>query len=165
MWQFRESRAGSPRLEGARRRGVAAQCRELTLPHCDIGHKSTLITVFQNEGQQMASCLAVSATGDVRYWPSVAHDGLSIDETIGWEGQEFSELISIPSMGYLLGTTTCNLVLLQVQLVGGRHQIVHKNIKPPSGFFGGIGKKFASIIIGMHSSTDKENVSAMKAIF
>lgn len=158
VWQFREGRSGSPKAEGARRRGIAAQCRELTLPHCDIGHKASLITVFQNEGQQMASCVAVSPTGDVRYWPSIAHDGSSIDEGIGWEGQEFHELISVSPLGYVLATTTCNLVLLQIQLASGRHQIQHKTIKPPSGFFGGIGKRFASIIIGMQSQ-EKENVS------
>lgn len=105
----------------------------------------------------MASCLAVSPTGDVRYWPSIAHDGSSIDESIGWEGQEFHELVSVAPLGYILGTTTCNLVLLQIHLASGRHQIQHKNIKPPSGFFGGIGKRFASIIIGMQSQ-EKENV-------
>lgn len=164
VWQFREGRSGSPsKSEGARRRGIAAQCRELTLPHCDIGHKASLIAVFQNEGQ-LASCLAVSPTGDVRYWPSIAHDGSSIDQSIGWEGQEFHELVRVAPLGYILATTTCNLVLLQLQLSGGRHQIQHKNIKAPSGFFGGIGKRFASIIIGMQSQ-EKENVSARSLRF
>lgn len=140
------------------RRTTTAQCRELTLPHCDIGHKASLITVFMPDGQQMASCLAVSPTGDVRYWPSIAHDGSSIDSTGILEGQEFDYLLNIPPVGYVLVTTTCSLVLLQLQLQNGRHTIQHKTIKPPSGFFGGIGKKFASIIIGMNNSQDKENV-------
>lgn len=106
----------------------------------------------------MASCLAVSPTGDVRYWPSIAHDGSSIDANGILEGQEFDELISISSVGYLLATTTCNLVVLQLQLHNGRHTIVHRPIRPPTGFLGGIGKKFASIIIGMNSNQDKENV-------
>lgn len=157
VWQFRESRSGSPQ----RRRGLASQCRELTLPHCDIGHRASLVTVFQSEGQPMASCLAVSPTGDVRYWPSIAHDGSSVDESIGWEGQEFHELSPLTpthQLGYILGTTTCNMVLLQIQLAGGRHQIQHRNLKTPAGFFGGFGKRFASIIIGMQSQ-EKENVS------
>lgn len=157
VWQFRESRpGGSPQ----RRRGLSSQCRELTLPHCDIGHRASLVTVFHTEGQPMASCLAVSPTGDVRYWPSIAHDGSSIDESVGWEGQEFHELspLTPPALGYVLGTTTCHLVWVQVQLAGGRHQIQHRNLKTPAGFFGGIGKRFASIIIGMQSQ-EKENVS------
>lgn len=111
----------------------------------------------------MASCLAVSPTGDVRYWPSIAHDGSSIDESVGWEGQEFQELspLTPASLGYVLGTTTCHIVLLQVQLSGGRHQIQHRNLKSPAGFFGGFGKRFASIIIGMQSQ-EKENVSDRK---
>lgn len=108
----------------------------------------------------MASCLSVSPTGDVRYWPSIAHDGSSIDETGILEGQEFDELIRIFPLGYILVTTTCSLVLLQFQLNGGRNTIVHRLVKPPTGFLGGIGKKFASIIIGMNSS-DKENVCSI----
>lgn len=165
VWQYRESKFGSPRSDGTRpiqRRGIAGQCRELTLPHCDIGHKASLITVFVSEGQQMASCLAVSPTGDIRYWPSVAHDGSSIDDTISLEGQEFDELLSISPIGYIVATTTCDLVLLQLQMSGGRQNITNRAIKAPSGFLGGIGRKFASVIMGMHSQ-DRENVSPAKS--
>lgn len=137
-------------------RNVASQCRELILPHCDIGHKARLITVFIPEGSQTTSCLAVSATGDVRYWPSITNS-TSIDENGILEGQEFDQLTSINPQGYLLCTTTCNLVLLQLQVQNGRQRITHRTIKPPSGFFGGFGKKFASIIIGSSSSQDSEN--------
>lgn len=137
-------------------RSIASQCRELTLPHCDIGHKARLITVFIPEGSQTAACLAVSATGDVRYWPSITNS-TSIDENGILEGQEFDQLTSINPQGYLLVTTTCNLVLLQLQVQNGRQRISHRTIKPPSGFFGGFGKRFASIIIGMNSNQDSEN--------
>lgn len=95
--------------------------------------------------------------GDVRYWPSIAHDGSSIDESGILEGQEFDELLSISPLGYVLVTTTCNLVLMQLQLQSGRHSIVHRAVRPPSGFLGGFGKRFASIIIGS-SGQDRENV-------
>jgi nuclear pore complex protein Nup133 len=135
-------------------RSVASQCRELTLPHCDIGHKARLITVFVPEGSQTTACLAVSTTGDVRYWPSITNS-TSIDENGILEGPEFDQLTSINPQGYLLVTTTCNLVLLQLQVQNGRQRIVHRTIKPPSGFFGGFGKKFASII--MNSNQEAEN--------
>ena len=128
---------------------------DMTVRHC-------LIAVFIAEGHQMASCLAVSPAGDVRYWPSIAHDGSSIDECNILEGQEFEELVGLSSGNYLLVTTTCSLVQLQVQLQGGRQTIVARQVKPPSGFFGGIGKKFASIIIGMHSIPERENVSVVE---
>lgn len=137
-------------------RSVASQCRELILPHCDIGHKARLITVFVPEGSQTAACLAVSTTGDVRFWPSITNS-TSIDENGILEGQEFDQLTSINPQGYLLVTTTCNLVLLQLQVQNGRQRIIHRTIKPPSGFFGGFGKKFASILIGMNSNQDAEN--------
>lgn len=104
----------------------------------------------------MASCLAVSPAGDVRYWPSIAHDGSSIDECNILEGQELEELVGLRSGNYLLVTTKCSLVQLQIQLQGGRQAIVSRQVKPPSAFFGGIGKKFASIIIGI---PERENVS------
>ncbi|XP_004536057.1 nuclear pore complex protein Nup133 [Ceratitis capitata] len=167
IWQYKDTkRTGentSPRtpkelLRAQQRRGTAmAQCRELTLPHCDIGHKASLVSVFLGEGQQMASCVAVSPTGDVRYWPSIAHDGSSVDVSGILDGQEFDQILNMPhQQGYLLVTTTCSLVLLQLQLVNGRHVMQHRTIRQPAGFLGGIGKKF-SIIMGMNSGSDKEN--------
>ncbi|CRL07223.1 CLUMA_CG020204, isoform A [Clunio marinus] len=162
IWQYK----GPSRFQGTSsaigltktqsNRNTASQCRELTLPHCDIGHKARLITVFVPEGSQATACLAVSTTGDVRYWPSITNS-TSIDENGIMEGQEFDQLTSISPQGYLMVTTTCNLVLLQIRLQNGRQRIIHRNVKPPSGFFGGFGKKFASIIIGMNSNQDSEN--------
>lgn len=66
VWQYKDIKTTSPRLENLRtpqRRPIISQCRELTLPHCDIGHKASLITVFTTDGQQMASCLSISPTG------------------------------------------------------------------------------------------------------
>ncbi|XP_058458903.1 nuclear pore complex protein Nup133-like [Malaya genurostris] len=164
IWQYRESQSKAMAMGKVLgesfptpRRALASQCRQLTLPHCDIGHKATLISVFIADGHQMASCLAVSPAGDVRYWPSIAHDGSSIDECNILEGQEFEELVGLSGGNYLLVTTTCSLVHLQIQLQGGRQIIVSRLVKPPSGFFGGISKRFASIIIGMHSSQEREN--------
>lgn len=147
-----------------RRLPSTGQCRELTLPHCDIGHKAALVTVFVGEsGQQMASCLAVSPAGDVRYWPSIAHDGSSIDASGVLDGQEFDAIVSLPGVGYMLATTTCNLLLLQLQLSNGRHTIVTRPVRPPTGFLGGIGKRFASIIIGMNSNQEREHVSVSES--
>lgn len=182
VWQYKDVRnvgtGNSPpksakeliNRNSQRRAGGMAQCRELTLPHCDIGHKASLVSVFLSEGQQqMAFCVAVSPTGDVRYWPSIAHDGSSVDLTNILDGQEFDYMLTLPQqnmpMSYLLVTTTCSLVLLQLQLQNGRHVLQHKTIRQPSGFLGGIGKKFASIIIGMNSANDKENVSSSVLIF
>lgn len=108
-------------------------------------------------GQQMASCLAISPTGDVRHWPSIAHDGSSIDANGILEGQEFDELVPLSANCYALATTTCGLVILQLTLQNGRQTIVHRSIRPPTGFLGGIGKKFA-IVIGMNTNQDRENV-------
>uniref|UniRef100_A0A182R889 Nucleoporin Nup133/Nup155-like N-terminal domain-containing protein n=1 Tax=Anopheles funestus TaxID=62324 RepID=A0A182R889_ANOFN len=163
VWQYRDNpsqKTGAgfgAETFATPRRPYAGQCRQLTLPHCDIGHKASLVTVFVNEGHQMASCLAVSPAGDVRYWQSIAHDGSSIDENNILEGQEFEQLIGLGGQEFVLATTTCSLMRLNVHLQNGRYMIVPRLIKPPSGFFGGIGKRFASIIIGMHNSQEREN--------
>lgn len=159
IWQYRgqtQKSESDPAKIAKTSRNVPSQCRELTLPHCDIGHKAKLINVFVAEGTQTASCLSVSTTGDVRFWPSIAHDGSSIDENGILEGQEFAQLTHLTPQNYLLVTTTSHLVLLQLQVQGGRQRIVHRTIKMPSSFLGGIGKRFASIIIGM-SNQDSEN--------
>lgn len=161
VWQYKDSKSSSTvsepyKASHTKPRNTTSQCRILTLPHCDIGHKARLITVFENNPMAVA-CLAVSTTGDVRYWPSIAHDGSSIDENGILEGQEFDQLLCLNDLGYVLCTTTCNLVLLQLQVQNGRQKIVHRTIRPPTGFFGGFGKKVASIIIGFQSSQETEN--------
>ncbi|KAH8330617.1 hypothetical protein KR067_005786 [Drosophila pandora] len=160
IWQYKDqSKSGSPPRANkptGRRAGGLAQCRELTLPYSDLGHKSDLVSVFQTEGQQMASCISVSATGDVRYWSSIAHDGNSVDLSI-LTGQEFVQLLNLPKQqGYLAVTTTCNLVFLRVGLTNGRYTLHHKTIKPATSILGGFGKKFASILIGMNTGGDKD---------
>lgn len=106
----------------------------------------------------MASCISVSATGDVRYWSSIAHDGNSVDLSI-LTGQEFVQLLNLPKQqGYLAVTTTCNLVFLRVGLTNGRYTLHHKTIKPATSILGGFGKKFASILIGMNTGGDKDQV-------
>jgi nuclear pore complex protein Nup133 len=158
VWQYKsntKSPTNSGDIKNIRSRTIASQCRELTLPHCDIGHKARLIRVFVPEGSQTTACLAISATGDVRYWPSITN-AASIDENGILEGQEFDQLISINTQGYLLVTTTCSLIYLQLIVQNGRQKIVHRTVKPPTGFFGGFGRKVASIIIG-NSNQESEN--------
>lgn len=64
IWQYKDTTSKFENsLRTPQRKLAISQCRELTLPHCDIGHKASLITVFTTEGQQMASCLSISPTG------------------------------------------------------------------------------------------------------
>lgn len=108
----------------------------------------------------MASCIAVSATGDVRYWASIAHDNNSVDLSI-LTGQEFVQLLNLPTQqGYLAVTSTCTLVFLRVGLTNGRYTLHHKTIKPATSFLSGFGKKFASMLIGMNNGNDKDQVRA-----
>ncbi|SPP87767.1 nuclear pore complex protein Nup133 [Drosophila guanche] len=158
IWQYKESsKQTSPRNAKHPRRGAGlSQCRELQLPYSDLLYNSELINVFQTEGQQMASCIAVSATGDVRYWSSIAHDGNNVNLAI-LAGQDFVQLISLPAQqGYLAVTTTCNLVFLKVALTNGRYTLHQKIIKPATSLLGGFGKKFASMLIGMNTGGDKD---------
>ncbi|XP_017856219.1 PREDICTED: nuclear pore complex protein Nup133 [Drosophila arizonae] len=164
IWQYKDTsstgKVGSPPRLGKhqRRTGTSAQCRELTLPYSDIGHKSELVSVFHTEGQQMASCIAISATGDVRYWTSIAHDNNSVDISI-LTGQEFVQLLNLPTQqGYLAVTSTCTLVFLRVGLTNGRYTLHHKTIKPATSFLGGFGKRFASMLIGMNSGSDRDQL-------
>ncbi|XP_017149323.1 nuclear pore complex protein Nup133-like isoform X2 [Drosophila miranda] len=153
IWQYKETSKGAKK---PRRGGGLSQCRELQLPYSDLGYDSELISVFQTDGQQMASCIAVSATGDVRYWPSIAHDGNNVNLPI-LTGQDFVQIINLPlQQGYLAVTSTCTLVFLSVGLTNGRYSLQHKTIKPPTSLLGGFGKKFSSMLIGMNTGSDKD---------
>ena len=135
IWQYREPKPSTAEtILTPQRRTFAGQCWLLTLSYSDIGYKAILGAVFVAEGLHMASCLACLPTGEVRYWPSIANDGSSIDENGILYGQEFDQLINLTPCCYLLSTTTCRLVLLQLQVSGGRQSISHRVTKPPSGF-------------------------------
>ena len=57
VWQYKESvKTAENYQQQSSRRAITSQCRLLTLPHCDIGHKATLISVFIADDHQMASC-------------------------------------------------------------------------------------------------------------
>ncbi|XP_063701326.1 nuclear pore complex protein Nup133 [Culicoides brevitarsis] len=149
IWQYKEPR----NIVTPQRRTIAGQCRVLTLPHCDIGNKADLVTVFVSEGHQSASCLASSPTGDIRFWQSINHDNASVNQNGILEGQEFDQLIKLAPNHYLLSTTTCQLVVLQID---GRQQIKYRIVRSPQGFLAGIGRRFSSIV-GFSGTNDKEN--------
>lgn len=48
---------------------------------------------------KVPSCIAVSPEGLVRYWPSIAHEGTSVEETADLQGQECDSLININPQG------------------------------------------------------------------
>ncbi|XP_033252784.1 nuclear pore complex protein Nup133-like [Drosophila miranda] len=113
IWQYKETSKGAKQ---PRRGGGLSQCRELQLPYSDLGYNSELISLFQTDGQQMASCIAVSATRDVRYWPSIAHDGNNVNLPI-LTGQDFVQIINLPlQQGYLAVTSTCRKVTVRTVL-------------------------------------------------
>ncbi|XP_033243531.1 nuclear pore complex protein Nup133-like [Drosophila miranda] len=146
IWQYKESSKGA---KHPRREGGLPQCRELQLPYSDLGYNSELISVFQTDGQQMASCIAVSATGDVRYWPSIAHDGNTVNLPI-LTGQDFVQIINLPLQeGYLAVTSTSTLVFLSVGVTNGRYSLHHKTIKPATSLLGGFGSDKDPLLVGM----------------
>ncbi|EDW30446.1 GL18034 [Drosophila persimilis] len=158
IWQYKES---SKDAKNPTREGGFPQCRELQLPYSDLGYNSELISVFQTDGQQMASCIAVSATGDVRYWPSIAHDGNTVNLPI-LTGQDFVQIINLPLQeGYLAVTSTCTLVFLSVGLTNGRYSLHHKTIKPATSLLGGFGSDKDPLLVGMcceRNSPESETV-------
>ena len=62
---------------------------------------------------KVPACIAVSPEGTVRFWPSVAYEGTSVEDTTDLQGQECDSLTSIASLGCILATTTSTIVRLQ----------------------------------------------------
>ncbi|KAJ9592509.1 hypothetical protein L9F63_015826, partial [Diploptera punctata] len=143
IWQYKQISDG-----GKQRRMVSSQCRELTLPPSDLAHRVDLVSVYTAEGSQVPSCIAVSPEGTVRYWPSIAHEGTSVEDNADLQGQECDSLTNIAPIGCILATTTSTILLLQPQIIAGRHSIACHTLKTPQGWLGGIGRRVSSLIFG-----------------
>lgn len=146
IWQYRQS----PNLMDtpSKKSGLLNQCFELQLPQSDLAHRAELVSVFQNAGATTPSCISVSPEGVVRYWPAIVHEGVSVEQHVSLQGQECDSLTDVEGLGCILATTTCTVLLIQPQLIGGRHTLKCKTLKIPIGWLGGISKRMSSLIFG-----------------
>ncbi|XP_067007277.2 nuclear pore complex protein Nup133 [Anabrus simplex] len=133
---------------GSQRHIVNRHCYELTLPRSDLAHKAQLVAVFSSQGSKVPSCIAVSPEGAVRYWPSISHEGVSVEDNADLQGQECDSLTNITPIGCVLATTTSTILLVEPLITGGRHAISCRTLKMPHGWLGGIGCKVSSLIFG-----------------
>jgi len=125
--------------------GGRAQCRELSLPPSDLAHRAELCLVYsQGEGGHTPCCLAVSPEGVVRYWPSIAQEGTSIEISAELGGQECFSVTDIHPVGSLLATTTATLVLIHHT----GQSLACRRLAAPSGILGGIGRRVSSLLWG-----------------
>ncbi|XP_076393571.1 nuclear pore complex protein Nup133 isoform X2 [Megachile rotundata] len=92
--------------------------------------------------------MAVSPEGIVRYWPSVAHEGSSVETSAELAGQEVHCLARVPGHGCILVTTTCTVALLQPRFVSGKHAVNCHLLRTSQGWLGGIGRRMTSLIFG-----------------
>lgn len=127
---------------------LSSQCRELTLPPSDLAHRADLVSVYIAEGSQVPSCIAVSPEGTLRYWPSIAHEGTSVEDNADLQGQECDSLTDISPVGCILATTTSTILLVQPQITGGRYSVACRTLKAPQGWLGVIGRRMSSLIFG-----------------
>lgn len=143
IWQYKQTPAMAQQ-----RRPPSTQCRELTLPASELAHRADLVWVYAKEDSVVPSCIAVSPEGSVRYWPSVAYEGTSVEDSTDLQGQECDSLTSISSLGCILATTTSTIVRLQPEVINGRHCVTCTTLKPPQSILGGIGRRMSSLIFG-----------------
>lgn len=90
--------------------------------------------------------------GLLRYWPAVAHEGVTVEQSVDLQGQECDSLTNVEGLGCILATTTCTVVLVQPQFNNGRHNLYCKPLKTPSGWLGGISRRMSSLIFGTIST-------------
>lgn len=102
----------------------------------------------------------------VRFWPSVTHEGVSVEQTVDLQGQECDSLTDVGSLGCILATTTCSVVLVQPQMSRGRHSVNCRHLKAPTGWLGGLSKRMSSLIFGPISAEQSaETVSRRIVLF
>ncbi|XP_041351939.1 nuclear pore complex protein Nup133-like [Gigantopelta aegis] len=126
-------------------RGV--QCKELMLPSSDLAHSAERVCIIPNIGDsQMASCVAVSPEGVVRYWPNIAYESSTAEISAELKGEECACVVNFEPFGVLLATTTSSLILLLT--APGQNTISCQPLKSSQGMFAGIGRRMSSFIFG-----------------
>uniref|UniRef100_A0A1Y1KN49 Nucleoporin Nup133/Nup155-like N-terminal domain-containing protein n=1 Tax=Photinus pyralis TaxID=7054 RepID=A0A1Y1KN49_PHOPY len=145
IWQYRQSVTQNKPL-------VNNQCFELQLPQSDLAHRAELVSVFTSSTSAVPSCIAVSPEGVVRYWPSVIHDGVSVEQAVDLQGQECDSLTEIGELGCILATTTCSVVWVQPSALGSRASLTCRAFRMPTGWLGGLSRRISSFIFGPMSA-------------
>ncbi|RWS17451.1 nuclear pore complex protein Nup133-like protein [Dinothrombium tinctorium] len=151
VWKYKSS---------TNNRTSSCVCYELQLPPSDLSHKADLICLLINSSAHIPGLIAVSPEGIVRYWPSIAYDGHSIETTVtDLQGQECYSLTNIQPLGCILGTTTTSLAHISINSTDTGNMIICHTLKVPQGIFSGISKKVSSFIFGSlpisHSSESR----------
>ncbi|XP_066258897.1 nuclear pore complex protein Nup133 [Euwallacea similis] len=148
IWQFQPS----PQNGNSSMQLKFPVCHQLKLPHSDLAHRAELISVFVNKTSPHPSCVAVSPSGMVRYWPDITHGHCSVDENLELNGEECDSLIDAGSLGCILVTTTCTVVLIQYKQGNYGHQLQCRTLKTQGSWLGGISRRVSSIFFGPMSS-------------
>ena len=59
-----------------------------------------------------------------------------------------------------MATTTATILLVETNNIGGRHSITCRPLSTPTGWLGGISRRFSSILFGgMHTMQNNDHVS------
>ncbi|GAB6026024.1 hypothetical protein CHUAL_012235 [Chamberlinius hualienensis] len=127
---------------------AAPLCRELTLPPSDVAHKADLVCILPSSDKQVPAVLAVSPEGTIRYWPSIAHDGSSIEINADLQGQECFSLINCRPYGCILSTTTNTLILVSPTGYGKETSLVCRNLTVSKGVLARLSRRMTSFIFG-----------------
>ncbi|XP_044731324.1 nuclear pore complex protein Nup133 [Chrysoperla carnea] len=152
IWQYKQISSGTRNN---------SQCYELILPQSDLVHRADLVCIIPPESNSLApACLAVSPEGGVRYWPSISHEGVSVEQCIELHGEECDTVIYVNNVGCILATTTCSVVLLSPN----RRTITSRMLKPPAGWLGGISRRISSLIFGPMSTTQGAETKLVKLL-
>lgn len=140
------------------KQSFSAICRELALPPSDLAYSANLISVFTLHGNQTVSCVAVSPEGLIRYWPNTSNEGISIESNANLQGQECETIERISQIGFIVATTTASISLIETSNIGGRHSISCRPLSEPSGWLGGISRRFSSMLFGgIHTSQNTDS--------
>ncbi|XP_046848153.1 LOW QUALITY PROTEIN: nuclear pore complex protein Nup133-like [Xenia sp. Carnegie-2017] len=132
-------------------------CKEFLLPPTELYHNAKLVCLVRASGMDSQQCgvLVVSPEGTVCYWPNMIHESSPIETCTGLVGQECHSLLEFQPHGYLMTTTTNEILLLYIQ----KKSILYQHFRQPGGVFSGFGRRMSSFIFG---GTDQSSMVVHK---
>ncbi|XP_006811533.1 nuclear pore complex protein Nup133-like [Saccoglossus kowalevskii] len=120
-------------------------CKELPLPPSDLSHKCDLVSVIpSSDGGSSVSVMAVSPDGIIRYWPSLTNEGAFVETSADLNGEECFCLTAVQPYGYILATTTNQLLILSPASSGMQNTVSCRQLSPNKGMF----SRMSSFIFG-----------------
>uniref|UniRef100_A0A8C4RUA9 Nuclear pore complex protein Nup133 n=1 Tax=Erpetoichthys calabaricus TaxID=27687 RepID=A0A8C4RUA9_ERPCA len=132
-------------------------CKEMHLPPSQFACFADLVALSFQDGNgenasiQSVSAMAVTQEGNVRYWPSLAHEGTYAETTVDFGGHFCNFLTAVKGSSFVVSSFKNQLIRLGPDSCG---RIQQHTLQQGQGMLSGIGRRMSTLFGILTPPTD-----------